>query len=38
MKRHITLILACLTFGALTPLYAQDVTITNARIIGPTAT
>jgi imidazolonepropionase-like amidohydrolase len=34
MKRHIPLILACLTFGALTPLYAQDVTITNARIIG----
>jgi len=34
MKRRITLILACLTFGALTPLYAQDVTITNARIIG----
>jgi imidazolonepropionase-like amidohydrolase len=28
------MILACLTFGALTPLYAQDVTITNARIIG----
>ena len=31
-------ILAFLTAGAQTPLSAQDVTITNARIIGPNAT
>jgi imidazolonepropionase-like amidohydrolase len=29
---------ACMTMTALTPAYAQDVTITNARIIGPNAT
>jgi imidazolonepropionase-like amidohydrolase len=34
MKRSILTILACLTLGALT-LSAQDLTITNARIIGP---
>src|SRR5262245_2873078 len=28
---------ACFTVGALTPAHAQDVTITNARIIGPNA-
>ena len=33
MSRRILPILACLTFGALTPLSAQDLTITNARII-----
>jgi imidazolonepropionase-like amidohydrolase len=33
VKRHIMTILACLTLGTLTPLFAQDVTITNARII-----
>jgi imidazolonepropionase-like amidohydrolase len=38
MKRHTTLILACLTLGSLTPLYAQDVTITNARIIAGNGT
>jgi imidazolonepropionase-like amidohydrolase len=36
MKRYTLTILACLTMGAaLTPLSAQDLTITNARIIGP---
>lgn len=33
MKRHTLPILACLTLGALTPVSAQDLTITNARII-----
>ena len=33
MKRHITAFIACLFFGALVPLYAQDLTITNARIV-----
>jgi imidazolonepropionase-like amidohydrolase len=33
MKRLTCTILACLTFGALAPLSAQDLTITNARII-----
>jgi imidazolonepropionase-like amidohydrolase len=32
MKRHTTL-LACLMLGALSPLVAQDITITNARIV-----
>ncbi len=35
MKRHTSTRLACLTLGALVPLSAQDLTITNARIIGP---
>src|ERR1700722_9264303 len=35
MKRHTILILACLTCGALASVSAQDVTIANARIIGP---
>jgi imidazolonepropionase-like amidohydrolase len=35
MKRHTSTILACLTLGALAPLSAQDLTVTNARIIGP---
>ncbi len=35
MKRLAFPILACLTLGALTSLSAQDLTITNARIIGP---
>lgn len=33
MKRQILTLLACLMLAALAPLYAQDVTITNARII-----
>ena len=33
MKRHTLTILACLTLGALASLSAQDLTITNARII-----
>jgi len=33
MKRHITVFIACLFFGAFVPLYAQDLTITNARIV-----
>jgi imidazolonepropionase-like amidohydrolase len=33
MKRHTLTLLACLMLTALAPLYAQDVTITNARII-----
>src|SRR6185295_4976998 len=33
MKRYILTVLACLIFGALAPLFAQDLTITNARII-----
>jgi len=35
MKRYTLTIIACLTLGALTSLSAQDLTITNARIIGP---
>src|SRR5437773_865804 len=35
MKRYTLTMLACLTLGVLTPLSAQDLTITNARIIGP---
>ncbi len=38
MQRHTLTTLACLTWGAIAPLSAQDVTITNARIIGPNAT
>jgi imidazolonepropionase-like amidohydrolase len=33
MKRHILTLLVCLMLAGLTPLHAQDVTITNARII-----
>ena len=33
MKRHIMTLIACLSFAALAPLYAQDLTITNARIV-----
>jgi imidazolonepropionase-like amidohydrolase len=33
MKRHILALLACLMLAVLAPVYAQDVTITNARII-----
>jgi len=33
MKRYSLTLLACLIVGALSPLAAQDVTITNARII-----
>jgi imidazolonepropionase-like amidohydrolase len=43
MKRRISMrlfaaMLACMTSAVLEPVYAQDVTITNARIIGPNAT
>jgi imidazolonepropionase-like amidohydrolase len=38
MKRHTFIMLVCLMLAALAPLSAQDVTITNARIIGPNAT
>jgi imidazolonepropionase-like amidohydrolase len=34
MQQHILAKLACLTFGAIASLWAQDLTITNARIIG----
>ena len=33
LKRHTLAMLACLTMSALTPVSAQDLTITNARII-----
>ena len=33
MKRHPLALLTCLTLGALAPLAAQDLTITNARIV-----
>jgi len=33
MKRLILTVIACLTFGTLAPLFAQDLTITNARIV-----
>ena len=33
MKRHIFAIFVCLALGALAPLSAQDLTITNARIV-----
>ena len=33
MKRYALLILICLALGALTPLCAQDLTITNTRIV-----
>jgi len=33
MKRHTWPLLACLTLGMLAPLSAQDLTITNARIV-----
>jgi len=35
MKPHILVRLASLTLGTIASLYAQDLTITNARIIGP---
>src|ERR1700678_4542239 len=35
MKRQPLTMLACLMLGAFTSLSAQDLTITNARIIGP---
>src|SRR5271156_3943345 len=38
MKRHTLANLACLTLGAIASLSAQDLTITNARIIGPNGT
>ena len=37
MNRYISMKLACMTLGALASLAAQDLTITNARIIGPNA-
>lgn len=33
MKRHSLAILACLTLAACTSLFAQDLTITNARVV-----
>ena len=33
MKRHSFIVLACLTLAAASPLCAQDITITNARIV-----
>ena len=33
MKRFTLSVVACLTLGALAPLSAQDLTITNARIV-----
>src|SRR5262245_52644454 len=33
MKRYILIMLVCLLLGAIAPLFAQDVTITNARIV-----
>src|SRR3954471_9846919 len=33
MKRHILTLIACLSLGAIAPLHAQDLTITNARIV-----
>src|SRR5665213_816522 len=33
MKRHTSTILACLTLGTLASLSAQDLTVTNARIV-----
>jgi imidazolonepropionase-like amidohydrolase len=33
MKRLALTLFACVTLGALTPLFAQDVTISNARIV-----
>jgi imidazolonepropionase-like amidohydrolase len=38
MNPHIGRILACLTLGTLASLSAQDLTITNARIVGPNGT
>ncbi len=38
MQRHTLAKLVALTLGALASLAAQDLTITNARIIGPNAT
>jgi imidazolonepropionase-like amidohydrolase len=35
MKRHTSTALACLTLGSLASLSAQDLTITNARIVAP---
>lgn len=37
MRRHTLATLACLTLAALPLLQAQDLTITNVRIIGPDA-
>lgn len=38
MKRHTLATLACLALGTIASLCAQDLTITNARIIGPNGT
>ena len=37
-RQFLSSLLVCLTMGAFASLCAQDVTITNARIIGPNAT
>jgi imidazolonepropionase-like amidohydrolase len=33
MKRHVLTVLACIALAALAPAYAQDLTISNARIV-----
>ena len=33
MKRHSFIVLACLALATVSPLCAQDITITNARIV-----
>jgi imidazolonepropionase-like amidohydrolase len=38
MKRLALIITSCLTLGAVAPLFAQDLTISNARIIGANGT
>ncbi len=38
MKRHAAVTLATMILGASAPMLAQDLTITNVRIIGPNAT
>jgi imidazolonepropionase-like amidohydrolase len=38
MRTHTVLKLVCLTLGAIASLCAQDLTIVNARIIGPNGT
>ena len=38
MRKHTLSIFVCLILGALAPLSAQDLTITNARIIGSNGT
>ncbi len=37
MNKHVVAFLSCLSLAAAAPAVAQDLTITNARIIGPNA-